>query len=355
MRQDKRMNEHVTLTSDKALFDRAFLLLKEEYKMPVHQLKVDFTPTHGTIGTIDYKHSKTPLFVHCVTKKSPLTVVQIADYKNQSPFPHQYVFLTDYINPALAQRLKEAQIQFIDRSGNAYIDQNRNFIFVKGNKKCASKVQKEHKVLGKAFGKKGLQLIYILLNEPTAIDLPYRELAKKAKVSLGIIGDVLSDLDNRGYIDKNQKIILKKHALIKEWAKEYGLLLLKNLPETKYTTDNIGWYDESLLNQCNALLGGEVAANQYTHFLSSNKARVYISLENQQKLLRYGRLKKVRDDEYSPVQIELIEPSVEHEALKGPIGHLVNPLVVYAELLASNDVRNLEVAEKLYDQYLHHH
>ncbi|ASG06799.1 hypothetical protein D6V22_13855 [Vibrio cholerae] len=346
------MNSHTYYNAEEELLEGAYSLLKDEYHIPVSSLDIIHHSSLGTVGKVSYQWSKEPLFVHCLTQKTPLTVVQIADYKNQSPLPCKYVFLTEHVNPALAQRLKEAKVQFIDHSGNAYLNQDRFFIFVKGNKQKTRNVQKEKQVLGKAFGKKGLQVIYVLLTKPEAITLPYRELAKTSNVSLGTIGDVMLDLDSQGYIDKNRKTLLNKKNLMQRWAKEYGYLLVKNAPNILYTTDNIDWCTNELLNQCNALLGGDAAADRYTHFLSSNKARVYISKENAKLLLRYGRLKQIREDEYSSVKIDIVEPFTELDVLKGPIENLVNPLIVYAELLASDDVRNLEVAEKLYDQYL---
>ncbi|EJZ7971176.1 TPA: hypothetical protein KD865_002288 [Vibrio parahaemolyticus] len=345
------MNSHNYYNAEKELLKGAYSLLKDEYHVPVSSLDIIHNSSHGTIGKVSYQWSKEPLFVHCLTQKTPLTVVQIADYRNQSPSPCKYVFLTDHVNPALAQRLKEAKVQFIDHSGNAYLDQGKFFIFVKGNKPKHNRL-KEKQVLGKAFGKKGLQVIYVLLTKPEAIMLPYRELAKTSNVSLGTIGDVMLDLDNQGYIDKNAKKLLNGKSLTQKWAKEYGYLLVKNTPNIQYTTDNIDWCTNELLNQCNALLGGDAAADRYTHFLSSNKARVYISKENSKLLLRHARLKQIREDEHYSVKIEIVEPFTELDVLKGPLENLVNPLIVYAELLASDDVRNLEVAEKLYDQYL---
>ncbi len=349
------MNNHKPHFTESEFLEDAYSRLREEYHIPVQSLEILHSAEHGIAGIVDYQLSELPLFIHCMDQKTPLTVVQIANYKTQYQSPSQYVFLTSYINPALAERLKDAQIQFIDHCGNAYLNQNRFFIFVKGNKPKTHSIPKEKQVLGKAFGKKGLQVIYVLLSNPKAITWSYRELAKASNVSLGTIGDVMLDLDSQGYIDKDRKTLLKGTNLMQKWAKEYGYLLRKSRPTIKYTTGNIDWYSDKLLSQCNALLGGDAAADRYTHFLNSNKARVYISKENHQLLLRHGRLKQVREDEHSSVQIELVEPFTELEILKGPLESLVNPLIVYAELLASDNVRNLEVADKLYDQYLHHY
>ncbi|MGF1765606.1 type IV toxin-antitoxin system AbiEi family antitoxin [Aliivibrio kagoshimensis] len=349
------MNSHTPHFTENELLEDAYSRLREEYYIPVQSLEILHSAEHGIAGIVNYQFAELPLFIHCVDKKTPLTVVQIANYRNHYQSPSQYVFLTSYINPALAERLKDAQIQFIDHCGNAYLHQDKFFIFVKGNKPKTHSIPKEKQALGKAFGKKGLQVTYVLLSNPKAITWSYRELAKTSNVSLGTIGDVMLDLNNQGYIDKDKKTLLKGKTLMQKWAKEYGYLLRKSPPTIKYTTSNIDWYSDKLLEQCNALLGGDAAADRYTHFLNSNKARVYISKENHQQFLRHGRLKRIREDEHSSVQIELVEPFTELDFFKGPLENLVNPLIVYAELLASDNVRNLEVADKLYDQYLHHY
>ena len=48
--------------------------------------------------------------------------------------PGQGLLIADYINPNMGERLKEADIQFLDTAGNAYINQRQVYIYIKGNK-----------------------------------------------------------------------------------------------------------------------------------------------------------------------------------------------------------------------------
>ena len=48
--------------------------------------------------------------------------------------PGQGLLVADYINPNLGERLKAADIQFLDTVGNAYINQQPIYIYIKGNK-----------------------------------------------------------------------------------------------------------------------------------------------------------------------------------------------------------------------------
>lgn len=44
------------------------------------------------------------------------------------------MLVADYVNPVMAERLKEMNIPFIDVAGNIYLNEPPLFIFVKGNK-----------------------------------------------------------------------------------------------------------------------------------------------------------------------------------------------------------------------------
>ena len=49
--------------------------------------------------------------------------------------PPPALLVADYVNPNMADRLREAGAQFIDAAGNAYLNEKTFFVFVKGNRK----------------------------------------------------------------------------------------------------------------------------------------------------------------------------------------------------------------------------
>ncbi len=279
---------------------------------------------------------------------SSVNLAQLITRKADNP---HFTLVTDYINPVLAQRLKEADVQFIDTCGNAYIRRPNLFIFVKGHKPSENKPVSAE-VLGKAFNKKGLQVTYMLLKQPDTLSLSYREIADLAGVSLGMVGPILKHLDLEGYIDLKQRKFLNKEKLLLEWAQKYALQIRKERTSERFTTQDTHWHQHFAWEHHNILLGGDLAADSYTNFLSSNHARVYANKHEQVTLLREARLRKVKEFESPEVIIELFEPYISIKAMKGSRAGVVDPLIVYAELLASDNVRHAEVAEKIYDQHL---
>ena len=49
-------------------------------------------------------------------------------------FPQKGMIITDYVNPNIADKLREMDIAFIDAAGNAYIKEPGLYLFIKGNK-----------------------------------------------------------------------------------------------------------------------------------------------------------------------------------------------------------------------------
>ena len=60
--------------------------------------------------------------------------------------PIEGILVADYINPNMAQRLKDRKIQFIDTVGNAYLDLPPTFIFVKGNRETQETKLKHYSI-----------------------------------------------------------------------------------------------------------------------------------------------------------------------------------------------------------------
>jgi hypothetical protein len=49
------------------------------------------------------------------------------------------MLVTDYVNPNMADRLKEMDLAFIDIAGNAYLNEPPVFVCIKGNRSRKTK------------------------------------------------------------------------------------------------------------------------------------------------------------------------------------------------------------------------
>ena len=67
--------------------------------------------------------------------------------------------------------------------------------------------------------------------------------------------------------------------------------------------------------------------------------------------LKHARLKKAAPDEKAGLKIDVIEPFW-NEGGEAVRRGLVHPLIVYADLVATGDTRNLDTAKRLREKYL---
>jgi hypothetical protein len=111
--------------------------------------------------------------------------------QHKNDFSQARLLVSHYINPVMAEKLKENDINFIDTAGNAYINAGPVFIFVKGNKAEKSSVAPSK---GKAFTRSGLKMIYALLCDKNLLNRPYREIAGASGIALGTVGQVIDNL-----------------------------------------------------------------------------------------------------------------------------------------------------------------
>ena len=101
-----------------------------------------------------------------ITKAGLLLLQQLNNMGNLKPM----LFMTRYVNTAMADELKQRGIEFIDTAGNAYINQPPLYIFVKGNKPTETFTRIPH---NRAFQPTGLKLIYAFLHNADLVNKPY--------------------------------------------------------------------------------------------------------------------------------------------------------------------------------------
>lgn len=87
----------------------------------------------------------------------------LANIKSDDP-DGKTMLVTQYLNPNLAEQLKNLGIQFLDTSGNAFINQLPVYIDIQGKKPEQPNIEvKMAKQMGKAFQSKGMKVVFMLL------------------------------------------------------------------------------------------------------------------------------------------------------------------------------------------------
>jgi hypothetical protein len=280
---------------------------------------------------------------YCVELKKTITKADKSLLSMQSrdlKFPT--MLITKYVNPEMAEELKQAGIEFADTAGNVFFNQPPVLIFIKGNKlKNPKKVS-----VKRAFKKVGLKIIYALLVTPGLENATYREIAKVAGVSLGSVDLIMSELKEMGYLRRRGDkscYFAQKDDLVKRWVQAYPEQLRPKLNSGIFRGSE-GWWKKSQISH--GLWGGEIAAQKMTDYLNPEVITIYCNPKNLDRILLENRLRKDPDG-----NVEILEEfwNIEHSKIKS---NLVHPLLVYADLIASGDPRNVEVAEKIYEQYV---
>lgn len=276
--------------------------------------------------------------------------------------PLQGVLVADYINPKMADKLRREDVQFIDTVGNAYINQPPVYVFVAGKPRpMGTATVKE--APNRAFDKTGLKVVFAFLCDPALIDAPYRDIAERADVALGTVGEVLKGLKvARMAIEKGQRKgrrITEYRRMLDRWVEAYPEKLRPKLLVGNYQAEDPHWWKEIDIREFGGYWGGETAAAIYTNYLKPAVATAYLPEGTAGKLLAKARLRKAPDGlQAEPGNVRLYKTfwpellSFENEAaLRG----LVPPVLAYADLLATGDPRNREVAGMIYDEYIARH
>lgn len=261
------------------------------------------------------------------------------------------LLVADYVNPAMAERLKHQDIWFIDAVGNAYINQAPVYIYVKGNKPM-EQVGKGTKP--RAFQPAGLKVIFALLCHPELVNAPYREIAQVADVALGTVGWIITDLKDMGFIveiDKRNRRLKGTRKLFDRWVEAYPEQLRPKLVLGRYATPEQDWWKNTRLNNLPVYLGGELAGEYLTHYLTPEIKTIYVR-EKAQDLQLLFRMRKDPEGD-----IELLDAfwDVACDYRNDVTQKVVHPILAYADLLATGDPRNIETAEMIYEKSIAGH
>jgi hypothetical protein len=286
---------------------------------------------------------------YCVEIKNNVTranIGLIVQQKGKLPYP--LLLVANHINEFIAEHLKENKIEFIDTAGNAFINQPPFYVFVKGNRPNEKFRDVQQ---GQAFRPTGLRVIFTFLCCPDLINKTYRDIARAAGVALGNIGWVITDLKNNGFIldmGKRGRKLVQKEQLLNRFVEEYPKRLRQQLLIGRYT-GQADWHQGKNINIEYALWGGELAAAKLTKYLKPQNITVYIKHHYLNDFLLLNRLKK---DIYGEIEIlkYFWKPTDLTENKD-----LVHPILIYADLMATANQRNIETAKMVYEQYIVRH
>jgi hypothetical protein len=265
------------------------------------------------------------------------------------------ILIADYVNPKMADRLREADVQFMDTAGNAYIKTPTHHVRIKGNRNPVTAAQGTRPRRLRGFTAAGLRVTYQLLCKPDLVGAPYREIAAESGVALGTVGNVIDDLAAAGFlvVRNDERRLVRTQKMLETWVDRYPAALRTKLQLGVFQSQSMDWWRKFPILDFRACWGGEIAAAHYTRYLRPVVATVYVPRQHQAKLISAARLKKAAYQRFEPGTVELLTPFWPlDQASQNPHVH---PILAYADLIATGDPRNVEVARKLYEERIAEH
>jgi hypothetical protein len=277
--------------------------------------------------------------------KTEVRAHQLAGLIEQKQHLRQLMVVAEYIYPKLKEQLRAEGIAYLETSGNIFIREGNLFLWVDN----AKTERTEAPAMGRAFAKTGLRLLFQLLLEEDLLNQTYREIAERTGVGFGNINFILTDLKEQGFlvpVNKETFRFTRKKQLLEKWVQAYNDKLKPALAIGTFRfireADYAHWREIDLTPGA-TFWGGEPAGGVLTDYLQPQHYTLYTT-ENRGDLLKKYRLAPAdRGDIYVYGKFWTVGQGKEQT---------VPPLLVYTDLINSNDRRCIQTAERIYNAYL---
>jgi len=311
-------------------------------------MQITYKP-HGKASDSGYDivfQNRDMLFlVECKTYVQAYQVDEIA--KKATPV-HPIMVIAEHIAAPAREQLRKKGIAYLEANGNAFINNKQTTIFLDGNKP----IKGTKPVANRAFTKTGLKAVFHLLNDPAAITRTYRQLAEETKVALGNVKYIMDGLEEAGFIlplDKRNVALKNKKALLERWIAGYRETLKQDLYKKTFRIakkeKRDHWRDIDV-KELNMQWGGEAAGELMTNYLKANELTLYTPGFTAKQGSTIGLIPDKDGD------VQLYE-KFWHEP--GELQPTAPPLLVYADLLITDDPRCIETAKLIYNTHLKVH
>jgi hypothetical protein len=276
--------------------------------------------------------------------KSDIRNTHLLAFHKIQNYHSDLLIVAETIFPAIREQLRKMNVNYLDGAGNCFIKKDGWFFLLDGFKtnETITPVSKD-----RAFSKAGLRLVFHFLCDPDYLNVTYRQMARDHKVSLGNIYNVFNSLKEQGYLanagDFGNKLIDKK-KLVDEWIMGYEQKLKPTLlmGTFRFLNGQEKEWQKIPLRNTETQWGGEPAANLLTNYLKPGKLTIYTDVTVSNLMKQYRLL----PDEKATLSI------YKRFWVFNAVGDTVPPLLIYADLINSGDPRNIETAERIYEQFL---
>ncbi len=266
----------------------------------------------------------------------------------------RWILFTDYVSASLANQLRKRGLWFADATGNAYVEEpGVLFIFT-----LSRRPPREQPMKGQYFSEPGAKVLFYLLCNGPQIRATYRDIRQAIGVSLDKISKVFTELKEERLLTwagRGCYEIRDASTLLDRWSNAYAAKLQPRILLGRFRSpfgeeftrilDEVG----SKRDLKDIVVGGEYAGDRLTGYLRSRALNLYVPVDRANAVRRALRLAPSQQG-----NIDLYEAFA--QSLGEPRGRnrlaFAHPVLVYAELLATDDPRCGETALRLKEKHL---
>ena len=293
--------------------------------------------------TVHYNHHNFTYYVHSqneVRQYHARKILHLA--ANYNPL----LVIAERILPPVKKIFQENGIDYLEINGNVHLQNTSFFIHIDTH----VPVRIDRPVTNRAFTKTGLKAVFHFLNNKGSINDNFRKIAAETGIALGNIKYIIDGLTEAGYVLKvNKKDIKLKNpkALLERWVAGYRETLKPTLLKgTFHFSDKQLSQNWQMLNlePLDAVWSGEPAGDLLTDYLGANFLQLYTS-SPASHIMQQWKLIPEKNGELE-VYKQFWEKTTDVYTSTAP------PLIVYTDLLITEDPRCLEAAELIYKKYL---
>ncbi|NBB19073.1 hypothetical protein GVN20_06880 [Runella sp. CRIBMP] len=295
----------------------------------------------GTIELIVGNHS---LKFH-VEIKQELRNHQLPKLIEQAQRDGSLMVVANRIFPKIKEELRLNKIAHLETNGNIWINQSGVLLWVDTQKALPEMKEKGNR----AFTKTGLKVVFDFLLQENEINLPYREIAKNADVSLGNVNYVFAGLKEMGFLiklNKDRYKLINKKELLDKWVTAYAEKLKPSLRVGTFRflkAEDFYEWKKLPVQLGKTCWGSEPAGDLLTNYLRPEQLTLY-TLESRNELMKNYRL--IPDDKGNVQVYKVFWKTIENQ------GNTAPALLVYTDLMNIDDSRAVETAQKIYDEYI---
>lgn len=292
--------------------------------------------------TLDVDGQRIDVAILCLPRLSATDALQAAHAVSSDA---QLLVIGPRIHESSAETFRARGVWYLDEAGNAYVRHPGLVLDVRGRRGAQSPIHDEHLTVDgprNPFTPKRAQVVLVLLSKPELADAPFREIADRAGVSIGMVKSTVDTLQITGFFEHTaaHRRLVRGGELLDLWASAYpgGLGRANTLLVAHGDVQN--W---SLPEGVTVAVSGEQAVPDVIRHPES--LVLYVDTGRDKRpppdLIRKNRWH--RDPHGNVVIRKLFWRNLSNDRDSG----VAPAALVYADLLASHEPRQVEVAHEM--------